>query len=210
MVAKWLDSLEKAIGGGNGGPTRIRAMRWLLLIGALGVAIMIINAYMSFDRVAPTTNSSEPPLSDVPAMSANSSDSPFASIEQPLENRLKDILEKIVGVGTVDVLVSVDSTEETVYSVNEQNSQQTTEETDKSGGRRHMTSVTDNGTIVLYEQSGDQKPIITKKIKPRISGVLIVAKGAENPTVKRLILDAVEKGINVPVNRISIVPRKQQ
>ncbi|MBD3918692.1 stage III sporulation protein AG [Paenibacillus sp. PR3] len=209
-MAKWLDSLEKAIGGGTGGPTRIRAMRWLLLIGALGVAIMIINAYMSFDRVAPTTNSSEPPLSDVPAMSSNSSDSPFASIEQPLENRLKDILEKIVGVGTVDVLVSVDSTEETVYSVNEQKAQQTTEETDKSGGRRHMTSVTDNGTIVLYEQSGDQKPIITKKIKPRISGVLIVAKGVENPTVKRLILDAVEKGINVPVNRISIVPRKQQ
>jgi len=209
-VAKWLDSLEKAIGGGAGGPTRIRAMRWLLLIGALGVAIMIINAYMSFDRVAPTTHSTEPPLSDVPAMSSHSSDSPFASIEQPLENRLKDILEKIVGVGTVDVLVSVDSTEETVYSVNEQRSQQTTEETDKSGGRRHMTSVTDNGTIVLYEQSGDQKPIITKKIKPRISGILIVAKGAENPTVKRLILDAVEKGINVPVNRISIVPRKQQ
>ncbi|GMK37968.1 stage III sporulation protein AG [Paenibacillus sp. CCS19] len=209
-MAKWLDGLEKAIGGGAGGPTRIRAMRWLLLIGAIGVAIMIINAYMSFDRVAPTTNSSEPPLSDVPAMSASSSDSPFASIEQPLENRLKDILEKIVGVGTVDVLVSVESTEETVFSVNEQKSQQTTEETDKNGGRRHMTSVTDNGTIVLYEQSGDQKPIITKKIKPRISGILIVAKGAENPTVKRLILDAVEKGINVPINRISIVPRKQQ
>jgi stage III sporulation protein AG len=209
-VAKWLDGLEKAIGGGAGGPTRIRAMRWLLLIGGIGVAFMIINAYMSFDRVAPTTNSSEPPLSDVPAMSASSSDSPFASIEQPLENRLKDILEKIVGVGTVDVLVSVESTEETVFSVNKQQSQQTTEEIDKNGGRRHMTSVTDNGTIVLYEQSGDQKPIITKKIKPRISGILIVAKGAENPTVKKLILDAVEKGINVPINRISIVPRKQQ
>ncbi|PWW05658.1 stage III sporulation protein AG [Paenibacillus cellulosilyticus] len=209
-MAKWLDGLEKAIGGGSGGPTRIRAMRWLLLIGGIGVAIMIVNAYMSFDRVAPTTNQSEPPVSDVPAMSAHSSDSPFASIEQPLENRLKEILEKIVGVGPVDVLVSVESTEETVFVSNEQKSQQTTEETDKNGGRRHMTSVTDNGTIVMYEQSGDQTPIITKKIKPRISGVLIVAKGAENPTVKRLILDAVEKGINVPVNRISIVPRKQQ
>jgi stage III sporulation protein AG len=210
LVAKWLDGLEKAIGGGAGGPTRIRAMRWLLLIGGLGVAIMIVNAYMTFDRVAPTTNPSVPPATDVPAMSARSSDSPFASIEQPLESRLKDILEKIVGVGTVDVLVSVESTEEVVYVSNDQKSQQTTEEIDKSGGKRHMTSITDNGTIVLYEQSGDQTPIITKKIKPRISGILIVAKGAENPTVKRLILDAVEKGINVPVNRISIVPRKQQ
>ncbi|MNG41571.1 hypothetical protein D3C84_1308380 [compost metagenome] len=63
---------------------------------------------------------------------------------------------------------------------------------------------------MLYEVSGDQTPIITKKIKPRISGILIVAKGSENPVVKRLILDAVEKGINVPINRISIAPRKQQ
>ncbi|MNN46313.1 hypothetical protein D3C81_1606920 [compost metagenome] len=50
---------------------------------------------------------------------------------------------------------------------------------------------------------------MTKKIKPKVRGVLIVAKGAENKTVKALIVDAVEKGLNVPAYRISVVPRKQ-
>ncbi|WP_127533848.1 stage III sporulation protein AG [Paenibacillus kobensis] len=209
-MAKWLDGLEKAIGGGTKGPRRIRTMRWLLLIGCLGAGLMIVNSYLSFDGVEPTANPTAPPAEDVPALSSHHNDSEFAVIEQPLENRLKDILEKIVGVGTVDVLVSVESTEEVIYALDSQKTQQINDESDKNGGKRHLTAVTENGNVVLYEKSGDQSPIITKKIKPRISGVLVVAKGAEHPTVKRLIQDAIEKGINVPVNRISIVPRKQQ
>ncbi|GFN30541.1 stage III sporulation protein AG [Paenibacillus xylaniclasticus] len=208
-MAKWLDSLEKMIGGGDKGPKRIRTMRWLLLIGCIGAALMIVNSYLKFDGVEPTASPAAPPAADVPALSTHRSDSEFALIEQPLENRLKEILEKIVGVGTVDVLVSVESTEEVIYAIDTQKSQQITDESDKNGGRRHMTSVSDNGNIVLYETSGDQSPIVMKKIKPKISGILVVAKGAEHPTVKRLILDAIEKGIDVPVNRISIVPSKQ-
>lgn len=116
-----------------------------------------------------------------------------------LEVRLKEILEKIVGVGTVDVLVTLDSTEESILERNTQESQQITDENDPNGGKRHITSITKDGQVVLYEVSGDQKPIITKTINPRIRGILIVAKGAENVTVRRLITNAVEKGINVPL-----------
>ncbi|MWC28362.1 stage III sporulation protein AG [Paenibacillus sp. MMS18-CY102] len=209
-MAKWLDGLETAIGGGTGGPKRVRTLRWLLLIGGLGAALMLVNSYVNFDRVAPATNATDPPPGDVPALANHGSDSPFTMIEQPIENRLKDILEKIVGVGTVDVLVTIDSTEEVIYAQETNKSQQVNDESDRNGGKRHLTTMTENGRVVLYEVSGDQTPIITKKIKPRISGILIVAKGSENPVVKRLILDAVEKGINVPINRISIAPRKQQ
>ena len=115
-----------------------------------------------------------------------------------------------MGVGSVDVLVTVDSTEETVVVRDDKESQQVTDESDKNGGKRHVTSITKDGQVVLYDTSNDQSPIIQKRIKPMIRGVLIVAKGAENQTVRRLIMDAVEKGINVPVNRISVVPKKHQ
>lgn len=72
-----------------------------------------------------------------------------------------------------------------------------------------MTQYTRDGQIVTYENSGSEQPIVTKKIKPKIRGVLVVARGAENKTVKGLIVDAVEKGLNVPAYRISVVPRKQ-
>ncbi|MNC72064.1 hypothetical protein D3C75_1230700 [compost metagenome] len=58
-------------------------------------------------------------------------------------------------------------------------------------------------------QSGDDTPLVVKTTKPKIRGVVVVAKGAENATVKKLISDAVERGLDVPAHRISVVPRKQ-
>lgn len=209
-MAKWLDGIESAVGGGPGGPKRVRTLRLLLIVGGIGAALMIMNHFLTFNEVEPSVQDpNPPPQSETVLGRSASSGSSFEAIEHPLETRLKEILEKIVGVGTVDVLVTIDSTEEIVVERNEQESQQVTDENDRNGGRRHITSITKDGQVVLVEVSGEQKPIITKTINPRIRGILIVAKGAENVTVRRLIINAVEKGVNVPVNRISVVPSKQ-
>ncbi|RCW51215.1 stage III sporulation protein AG [Paenibacillus prosopidis] len=209
-MAKWLDGIESAVGGGPGGPKRVRTLRLLLIVGGIGAALMIMNSFLTFNEVEPSAQDPNPPPQSEPVLGRSaSSGSSFEAIEHPMETRLKEILEKIVGVGTVDVLVTIDSTEEIVVERNEQESQQVTDENDRNGGRRHITSITKDGQVVLVEVSGEQKPIITKTINPRIRGILIVAKGAENVTVRRLIINAVEKGVNVPVNRISVVPSKQ-
>lgn len=212
-MAKWLQKLESLAGGGPGGPKRVRTLRWLLLLGCLGAALMLVNSFLTFRTVEPAAGDSAANESTDQAVWSGKSpdgDNPFSAIEQPLETRLKEILEQIVGVGSVSVMITVDSTEEIVYGRDEQESQQITDENDKNGGRRHVTQVTKEGQIVMYEVSGQQTPVLVKKIKPRIRGVLVVAKGAENATVRRIILDAVEKGMDVPVSSISIVPRKQQ
>ncbi|MGO4372913.1 stage III sporulation protein AG [Paenibacillus sp. MCAF20] len=210
-MAKWLEGIESAVGGGPSGPKRVKTLRILLIVGGIGAALMILNSFLTFNRVDPQTPDENPPPQEEAAWSngASSFDSKFGAIEQPLEMRLKDILEKIVGVGTVNVLVTVDATEEIVVEQNEQESQQIQDENDKNGGRRHITSINKEGQVVLYEVSGDQKPIITKTINPRIRGILIVAEGAENETVRKLIIHAVEKGVSVSVNRISVVPSKR-
>jgi len=210
MVAKWLEGLEKMIGGGQGGPKRVRTMRWLLIIGALGVALVLLNSFLSLPTIDPDP---EPAATDPTEQTAfmggkDSNNTLFEAIEHPMENRLKDLLEKIVGVGSVDVFITIDSTEEIVVHRNEKESQQITDENDKGGGKRHITSITKEGQVVLYETSGGQTPLISKQIKPKVRGVIVVAKGAENATVRSLVLDAVEKGLNVPVSRISVVPRK--
>ncbi|OBZ08108.1 MULTISPECIES: stage III sporulation protein AG [Bacillales] len=210
-MAKWLEGIESAVGGGPSGPKRVRTLRILLIVGGIGAALMIMNSFLTYKQVEPSAQDPNPPPQTEEAWSGSvsSSGSVFAVIEHSMETRLKEILEKIVGVGTVDVLITVDSTEEIVVQKEGQDSQQVTDENDPNGGRRHITSITNDGRVVLYEVSGDQKPIVTKTINPRIRGILIVAKGAENATVRRLIISAVEKGVNVPVNRISVVPSKQ-
>ena len=214
-MAKWLESLESMVGGGPGGPKRVKSLRWLLIIGGLGIAILILNPFITLQNVPPPESDAAgadvpPPVEEAWAGKQDSGTSAFDAIEQPLETRLKDILEKIVGVGTVDVLVTIDSTEEIVFEKNEKVTEQKTDENDGKGGRRHITSTTSDGQVVIYEVSGDQTPVVTKKIKPRVRGILVVAKGAENATVRKLLADAVQKGVNIPPHRISIVPSKVQ
>lgn len=207
-MGKWLQWLERWAGSGPGGEKRVKSLRWLILLGCLGVAIMILSSYLQAVDIEPGSGGDSSPDQQT-FVGEREPKSPFQDIEAEYESRIKDTLEKIVGVGTVDVLVTIDSTEEVVVQQDIKDSQQVTDETDQNGASRRITSITRDGHAVFYEQSGNNTPVVTKKIKPRIRGVLIVAKGAENETVKGLIFDAVQKGLNVPSFRISIVPRKQ-
>jgi len=209
-VAKWLESLESAVGGGPSGPKRVKTLRILLIVGGIGAALMLINSFLPYKDVESSAQDPiSPPAAEEAWNQSPASSSPFQQIEHALETKLEDILGKIVGVGTVDVLVTIDSTEEIVLGRNSQESQSNTDENDKNGGTRHISSITRDGQVVLYEVSGDQKPIVTKTINPKIRGILIVAQGAENATVRRLIISAVEKGVSVGVNRIEVVPSKR-
>ncbi|WP_019909663.1 stage III sporulation protein AG [Paenibacillus sp. HW567] len=213
-MGKWLKKLEQwAGGGGSGSAKRSHTFRWLIILGLLGVAIMLFNSFVNVKKLDSENTGREPPpveSSQSALQQGGTASDSFDSIEQALEDRTKEILEKIVGVGTVDIMVTVDSTEEVVVQRNMNDSQQQSEETDASGGKRHTTQYTRDGEIVTYSQSGNETPIITKRIKPQVRGVLVVAKGAENKVVRGLIEQAIEKGLNVPGYRISVVPRKQE
>lgn len=214
-MAKWLERLESFIGGGIGGAGRIRTFRWLVLLGLIGAALLLIASLMSVKTVDPRQQSEFTPPGDLDAPqqetflgSGGGKADPFADIESELESRLKDLLETIVGVGSVNILVTVESTEETVVQLNEKMTQQLTNESDRNGTSRHITEVSRDGQVVLYELSGSQSPIVVKKLKPKVRGVVIVAKGAENATVHKLLQEAVSRGLDVPMHRISVVPRK--
>ncbi|TJY44452.1 stage III sporulation protein AG [Cohnella pontilimi] len=214
-MANWLEKLESFIGGGPGGGRRIKAFRWLVLLGLIGAALLLAASLLNMKTVDPRQNPDLTPPGDQDAppekqtfLGGNDKSDPFSDIESQLESRLKELLETMVGVGTVDVMVSVDSTEETVVQENEQRTQEITSESDKNGTSRHITRVTQNGQVQVFEVSGNQTPFVLKKLKPRVRGVIIVAKGAENATVHRLVQEAVSRGLDVPMHRISVVPRK--
>ncbi|AWB45100.1 stage III sporulation protein AG [Paenibacillus sp. CAA11] len=211
---KWLKKLEQWLGKGSDGGKKVHTFRLLIIIGLVGAAFMLFNSFVHIKKVDPAGEGREPPMAASTLQSSSDSSSregggAFDQIEAELEAKTRDILEKIVGVGSVDVLVTVDSTEEIVVQRNMKDTQQLTDETDAGGGKRHVTEYTRDGQIVTYESSGNQQPIVTKKVKPKVRGVLVVAKGAENKVVKQMIIDAVEKGLNVSSYRISVAPRKQ-
>lgn len=205
--------LEEWLSGGPGGVKRVQTFRWLVLIGLVGAALMIMKSFIEVKDVDPTGSGRASPQQQQQetktALGGAGKDSPFRDYEQAYESQLRDLLRKIVGVGEVEVMVTIESTEETVVEKNEKDTQQITNEKDNQGATRTISEVTRSGEVVLYQVSGNQSPIVVKTIKPKIRGVVVVANGAENVTVKKLISEAVERGLDVPPHRISIVPRKQ-
>lgn len=208
-MGKFLEKLEQWVGGGPGGAKRVTTFRWLLLIGLLGAFIMIMNSFLN---VRPIEQIGElPPYGNGQEvlMDGATNKSPFEDYEAHYESRIKEIIEKMVGVGNVDVMVNVQSTEEITVYRNMREMQQTTEEQDRNGASRQINEVSRSGDVVMYRTGGNDAPVILKTTKPHIRGIIIVANGAENEVIRNMIMDAVRKGLEVAPHRISISPRKQ-
>ena len=173
-----LQWMEHKFGGGPGGPKRKNTSLWVIMIGLLGAALMIMNAFMTVKDVDPinTGRASPPPSKETFLNSTSKENSTFHDYEQAYQTQLKEILQKIVGVGDVEVLVTIESTEEMTVDKNYNDNQQMTTERDNGGATRNISQVTRSGEVVVYQVSGDQKPLVLKYIKPKIRGVIVVAE----------------------------------
>jgi len=127
--------------------------------------------------------------------------------EKKYEQQLKDTLGNIAGVKDVTVVVNVDSTEKKVYQVNETTRSQTTEEIDKQGGKRNIEDQSQEQSLVIVNDGSKGSPVLVQTEMPKIRGVLVVAKGAENLVIKHMIREAVTRLLDVPSFRVSVQPK---
>lgn len=121
-----------------------------------------------------------------------------------IEDKLKNILQKIQGVGQVEVFVNYSESSETVAMYNENSKISSTEETDTSGGKRVIEQTDTQKDIVYKEDNGDKIPITQKIIQPKIEGAIITAQGAGNAYVKTNIIQAVEAATGLATHKIQV------
>ena len=103
------------------------------------------------------------------------------SQDTSLEKNLKNILEKIQGVGKVEVFINYSESSETIAMYNENSKVSSTEETDTSGGKRVIEETDTQKDIIYKEEGGEKIPITQKIVQPKIEGAIITAQGASNP-----------------------------
>lgn len=104
--------------------------------------------------------------------------------EAKLENRLAEILSGIQGVGKVDVMITLSSSEEYIYA----------EETDTSSDRQQTE-------FVIADKGG----VVTKVNSPKVTGAVIVCEGGGNTQVCEKVYEAVSVALGLPSNRICVV-----
>lgn len=211
-----LNSLKKLIQSKDE-PKKVKPLHYFIILLCLGAAFMIFTDFLSFTpdiarEQEGTYSSVQPPDDPVKSAPAFSSHATGGDLIREYENRfetqLKDILEKVTGVGSVEVMVNLDSTPEVVVEKNREQRQATTNETDKEKATRAQSDQSRNEQVVIMNGSKQEQPVVVKTLKPKVRGVLVVAKGAENIQVKAWITEAVQKTLEVPAYKISILPKK--
>lgn len=155
-----------------------------VVVGIVILAIALI-AYAAFKPNSVTDNES-------------SEQKYFSEVEKKLES----ILSEVEGVGKVDVLITYKGTSRIVPAMSTE--LKSTEKSDDSFGGSYFDRIETSGTSPVLEGGS---VVVVGKEYPEISGVLIVAEGAENIAVRIKILQAASTALAVDPSIIAVLSK---
>ncbi|MTH52358.1 stage III sporulation protein AG [Bacillus mangrovi] len=203
----------KKLFGQHSGQSKLNPKTLLLLLAA-GIAFMLLSNLAgpgTEEGTVPAVTASDavkPEGAEVFKPSAENEKDVIAAYEQEYESQLKEALEVISGIDDVSVVVNVDATSMKILEKNRNSQSQTTNETDRDGGERKVDDVTNDEQVVIIKQGDKETPIVLQYTKPAIRGVLVVAKGADNVQIKKIIVDSVTRVLGVESFKVAVAPKK--
>ena len=128
--------------------------------------------------------------------------------EEQQKQELISILKKISGVDDVDVMITFESDEVKVPAYDKTTQNTVTEETDKNGGKRVNNQTNDDTKIVMKNSGSSDEPFILQTNKPKVIGVVVVAKGASDSKIKHNIEVAVSNLYSLDANKVNVYSMK--
>ena len=117
-----------------------------------------------------------------------------------MERKLEEMLMKIDGVTSAEVIITVKSTMEKVVLQDTTTDAECLEEKDGGGGLRNSQKNTEEKKTVL---AGEQ-PYLTKELTPEVEGVVAVISGAKSSSVLA-ITEAVQALFDVPAHKVKVI-----
>ena len=127
--------------------------------------------------------------------------------EADLSKALEVILSQIDGVGNVEAWVTLSGGEEKVLYQEKTSDITKLQEADSVGGTRLEQSEKIQNEVLL-DKNGN--PYIVQILQPCVEGVLVVAEGAGDGTVKKNITEAVEVLFGIEAHRIKVAKKKME
>lgn len=156
-----------------------------LIIPLLAVAVGVFLALIS--------DASAPSKPDV-----EKNDNSIYSYTESLEGRLQTILSEIKGAGETYVMVTLESSFESVYASNARL---------EEGVSELSSSVknTEKEIALAGSKSGGEEPVLLKSLCPKVKGVIVVCGGAESDSVVKSIKSAVSTLLGINETKVSVV-----
>lgn len=116
--------------------------------------------------------------------------------EISMEQQLSDILSQVKGAGRVEVMLTIKEGEEILYQI----------DTNTSQGDSSASASYD--TVIISDKNRSQSALVRQVYGPKYQGAIILCSGANDPTVRLAIVDAVSKITGLGADKISILELK--
>ncbi len=161
---------------------KIKKIKHIEIYLAVGLAVII--AIMYFTTLKSPENGTSTEDDNIDATFSSSQE--YASY---IENKLENVITTVKGAGKVNILITLEKGFEYIYVTEEE------------------TRTTSNGTIVTTATvvMVDGTPILQEEIYPVISGVVVIAEGAEDISVKMNIISIIQTVIDIDSSKINVI-----
>jgi stage III sporulation protein AG len=153
----------------------------LLLIGLLGIVFVLVSGYKSGEK--PIENA---PVSELDYI-------------KNLEQRIETIISTMDGAGKCDVMINVGSSAESVYVKENKKSYDTSTEQNRGES--------EDSVLTMKDSDGGEYALISKKLMPDITGVIITCDGGDNALVKSRVIEAVCTLLGIGSNNICVISK---
>ena len=121
---------------------------------------------------------------------------PPRAVEHGLEEKLEALLGRIEGAGQVSVLLTEKEGSQTLYQTDSQT------DADESGSRR-----TDD-TVLIEDENRTESGLVRQTLGPVYRGAVILCQGADDPSVKLAVVEAVRCVTGLGADQISVQKMK--
>lgn len=121
------------------------------------------------------------------------------------EREVERILSQVEGIGKVDVMITIASSEEKKTLQKEDVSEEDTQESDSVGGSRKQSSSRAQREPILVGEGDQDAPYLVQLKSPQIEGVVVVAQGAGRGSVNTEIIEAVGALFSIEAHKIKVM-----
>ncbi len=164
----------------------------LLIIGACGIILVALPTEKSIKNKEVVNNITK-------------NDNQDKYVEE-LEDKLENLLRNVNGVGNVKVMITLNSSSESVV-LSEKNNSSSSENSDKNeniNASKESRNYEEN-VIFSEDSKGNKIPYVTREDNPKICGVAVVCEGGDNPGTVYKISEMIKALFDIPMNKISVI-----
>lgn len=182
-------------------------------LNAITIALVLAFVLLAISSLSSGKKKNYKPASGIPILEEsegeNEKTSEVLNYEKAQKEELKNILVKMDGVGQVEVMMYFESSEVKVPAVDSNTQTSVTEEMDREGGKRVNNQQTDGSKVVMSGNGSENEPLILQTYKPKITGIVIVAEGAESSKVRYDVQTAISSLYGIPLDKVNVYPMKR-